>query len=423
MRLAELGILPRCGLLTAGLVLLCAGVMMVGYLAGHLLKKRFFLASAGAFVMAASAQWLLMTSVSEKAGGWGTQSAGLPVWLPVLLLAVGGLVYLPLLISLSRYRQHHILRVSVRESFDRIDDGLCFYYADGVCQLVNPEMDRICRGILGDYLLDGRRFWQVLTETDRQGAAWRLQGGERPLWRLPDGRVILFARTAVSVPETGDLWQLTGDDVTEAMRQSEMLAAENDRLKRLNDRLYEYGTQLTDLTAEKETLDMKIRIHDGFGRTIQQTRHYLESEGAEGDRESIIMGWLELRSLLRGDAPEEPVDDSLRDLSEAAAGMGMTLKLNGTVPAMLTHRRVMIIGATECLLNAARAGARTLTITVLEREGWTVIRYENDGTPPDGPIREGGGLSFVREKTEYEGGTMEVLHDPAFALILRLPAK
>ena len=47
----------------------------------------------------------------------------------------------------------------------------------------------------------------------------------------------------------------------------------------------------------------------------------------------------------------------------------------------------------------------------------------NDGTPPSGPIVEGGGLGNLRRRVEGEGGTMTVESAPRFRLTIEMKRK
>ena len=54
-------------------------------------------------------------------------------------------------------------------------------------------------------------------------------------------------------------------------------------------------------------------------------------------------------------------------------------------------------------------------------DGMTIVTIENDGKPPDRDVVEGGGLSMLRRRIEYAGGSMKVVSSPVFRLIVSLP--
>ena len=53
------------------------------------------------------------------------------------------------------------------------------------------------------------------------------------------------------------------------------------------------------------------------------------------------------------------------------------------------------------------------------RDGLTVV-FSGNGEPPQGPVRETGGLRILRTITEQSGGTMEVSTEHCFTVTLKL---
>ena len=61
--------------------------------------------------------------------------------------------------------------------------------------------------------------------------------------------------------------------------------------------------------------------------------------------------------------------------------------------------------------------------SVTLRDSWVCAVLTNDGRPPEGDIREGGGLSALRGLVEDAGGRMHVQSTPGFALRVEIPAE
>ena len=78
----------------------------------------------------------------------------------------------------------------------------------------------------------------------------------------------------------------------------------------------------------------------------------------------------------------------------------------------------------ECLTNAARhAGADTLTVSLTKEDAGMRLRIEDDGRLKSG-LREGNGLSGVRERVAALGGEVQLGSSASGGLRLdvRLPA-
>ena len=84
-------------------------------------------------------------------------------------------------------------------------------------------------------------------------------------------------------------------------------------------------------------------------------------------------------------------------------------------------QKLFVQAAAEALTNAiSHAHAKNLYMALQsDAENYTA-RFTNDGDAPK-EITEGGGLGSLRRKLEDEGGTMRVLTEPQFALVITLP--
>jgi two-component sensor histidine kinase len=87
------------------------------------------------------------------------------------------------------------------------------------------------------------------------------------------------------------------------------------------------------------------------------------------------------------------------------------------------RRSLPIIAAIrECLTNAIRhAGGSRVFVTFTQDERTARAVITNDGSPPEGTIAEGGGLSTLRARVEKAGGTMEIRSRPFFELTVTVP--
>ena len=78
-----------------------------------------------------------------------------------LCFSVNCLLYLKITVPRE---ERQISRESIRESFDSISTGLCYYWPEGMTKMVNSRMHEICRKLTGLPLSDGQAFWQQIWE-------------------------------------------------------------------------------------------------------------------------------------------------------------------------------------------------------------------------------------------------------------------
>ena len=317
-----------------------------------------------------------------------------------------------------QYRKKRITPMSVKESFDALSVGICFYYEDGTCKLVNPIMDRMAYRIFGRTISNGIEFWNWIREGNTGPHSRRIQTGDLPLFETEDKKVYSFRRYTHTLEDT-PLIEITGSDVTGEYELTQELRTEIERQQDLNRRLKEFSALVEKTTIEKEILETKIRFHDLMGRMIYQTKRALTDGTYREKKEEILEGWKAIQPLLGKNTKPESAD-VLSELTEAAASIGVKIETEGTLPEGKDEERVFLVAAMECLLNAYRHGnASTLKISVLEDQNQYIIRFCNDGKKPEGTVKEAGGLTYIRNKTESMGGTMNIETDPEFCVVIR----
>ena len=185
----------------------------------------------------------------------------------------------------------------------------------------------------------------------------------------------------------------------------------------MSERIRSYGEKVDEYITARERLDTRVNLHGFLGQSLLMTRHYLQSK--TGDRQRILDIWQHNVDILRLEADPQQEADSLASLKSAAQAIGMQVHVHGNLPLDPSYRKLIASIGAETLTNAVRhAGATQLFIDAQESENAYVIRYTNDGVPPDHAVSEGGGLGSARRKIEAAGGAMQLEASPRFALIL-----
>lgn len=302
--------------------------------------------------------------------------------------------------------KRHLSQVSIKTSCDHLPSALCFALENGQLCLRNLKMDELSHQITGEEMSNANLFWNVLAE--------------QPVVTLENGQTWSFERTAMEM-DGQVVYQIIGTDVTEKVCLNREVEADNRRLAAMNRRLREYNQNVQTLTREKETLRVKMRIHDELGHTLLRTRQFL-SDG-RGDADAICASWRQNIRLLLGEDADEAPADSFRQLVSAAHAIGVTIDRRGVFPPDGTEAAQLVEAAVhESLTNLVRhaKGTHLEVIGTKETDGWHIC-YRNDGAIPAGPIAEGGGLSSLRDRVEAAGGAMTVEHAPRFLLTLVLP--
>ncbi len=345
--------------------------------------------------------------------------AALPHLLHFLLLAGIGSVIGTLYRSLIRYGKNQITPMSVREAVDSLPSGICCFLTDGRILMINTAMQDLCKA-LGRLPLSGEEIREGLF-SGMLVSGYRVTALEDTvLIAAPDGTVWSLEKRNGSIDGKA-VHSVIATDVTELYQKTVLLRRREEKLSELNERLTEYNREIVSLTAEKEKLSARVRLHDEFGEDLLTIRRCLERGGSEKDREDIRRRLRRNVSfLLTGDVPA--AEDEYVLLKKTAAQLGVKVTVQGSLPQAEPQKHAAATAIHECFTNTLRhAHGDELRISSEEQGDRYLICLTSNGEQPAGPIRETGGLKSLRELTEYIGGTMELSYSPVYTVTLILP--
>ncbi len=337
---------------------------------------------------------------------------------PTALLCLALLAFAGALrFRLGRWSRSHISAMSVKEAFDRLPAGLCYYLPGGRIKLSNASMDAVSQEISGAPMMDPEGLWRGL---EGGSLPVSLRGGDAPMIRMKNGRVFSF-RHRVLDTELGPVHELLAMDVSGDFALNEELAMKQAKARELNLRLKALLESIEYLTMSRELMQLKAELHDALGQSLLLSKRFLLDPGST-DPAEVRSAWLNDLRLLDSSRPESWQKPYYLPEKQAQA-LGVRLVIigelpgeNRLIPAVETALRVHI---TNVLRHAG--GSRATVVSCREGEEW-FLTLTNDGMPPRAPIREGGGLGNLRSRVEALGGGMEIETGPEFRLRLRLPA-
>ena len=324
------------------------------------------------------------------------------------------------LVAVNRAGRDKLSPGSVKESLDALPDGVCFFSEDGRILLSNRRMQHISSDITGIGILNGEKLWRCIEEKSVKTD-------------VSDGLVILTSDSKVWNVRRGEIEaegnrinEIVALDVTEQYELRRELEERNERLNSVNERLRIFSRDMSRLTAEKELLDAKIKVHDDLGRSLLAFRAYLTAEPSKRDRSKLLPLWRYVISVMKKEtAPSEEWDA----IEKTAESLHIQIEINGDLPAGLADlpvsgevRSAIMAAIRECLTNTARhaRGDRLFVLIKCGADAPHGIRIEitNNGRAPLVPIQEAGGLSNLRHMVERAGGIMTIESSPQFLLRL-----
>ncbi len=325
-----------------------------------------------------------------------------------------------LLRSVIRYEKSQITSMSVKEAVDSLPAGVCMYLPSGQVILVNQAMEHFCRQATGSMLINGEQFRDCLFNGDLSAACERIWAGETPVIILPEGTV--WALAEHTAPYRGDtVRRLLASEITEAYQKTLSLRQMQKTLSALNERLTAYNREIVALTAEKELLDARLRLHDQMGEDLLVMKRFILQNGTEAEQKEIETMLRRNVSFLKTGRQGEKKDEYALML-ETAEKLGVHIHITGTLPQTEPQKHIIAAAIHECFTNTLRhARGDTLRLNIAEQEEQITIRFTNNGLQPTGPIRETGGLASLRVLAERAGGTLAIAVQPRFTVTLTLP--
>ena len=308
----------------------------------------------------------------------------------------------------------HLKRVVVKEAFDNLPSGVCFFDRNGMVTLRNHQMHRLILDLTGRDLQHLTELEQLLcddTPTKKR---------EGDIFLTEDGSAWRFSVQPIETQDGSRYMQCIAANVTALYRSQKELEEDNRRLEQIGERLRRLSASITALTREEEALTMKMRVHDDIGRSVIATRRLLMQKRPTGELDLTV--WKNAVRLLKHDAQSPEEQDALTELIEAAAGIGIRIHTEGTLPEDQAAAYLLVTAMRECATNAVRhAGAADLFARFFQAHGMATAVITNNGAAPAKDITEGGGLSSLRTRIERHGGDMHIRSKPHFEMTVSVP--
>lgn len=374
------------------------------------------LAGIGAVFLLNVVVYVLMQLDSRITGGAQGLHLHIPygVLLLIILLSLGFCLWSVL--SETKNRKT-INNTSIKEAFDNLPTGVCFFNENGLPVLCNYAMQSFGFAVCGRDIQFISDLEDCLAEDFVPGTEAKKEG---KLFVLPDGRARRLEKR-VFVYEGNEYTQFVATDVTDLNKNRVKLDEENEQLRRVQADLKRLSANVVAATREEEIFNTKMRVHDEMGKCLVAAQRYLQRDNTEGIPDSLASSWSRAVSMIKysNDTMEE---DMLLQIRKTCEYMNIAFIQTGELPAQENLAYLLTCAVRECVTNAVRyAQAGELYAQFTETGSEVAVTVTNDGVVPEHEIVEGGGLSTLRRRIERAGGIMRVQSFPGFKLSVSIP--
>ena len=343
--------------------------------------------------------------------------------IPYIVLCLGilfSLLYAIWLILHETNNKKIINQNSIKEAFDNLPAGVCFFNETGLLILCNKAMHRFSFAVCGKDVQFVTDLKECLSK-DFLPVEGTVKEGK--VFKLPDG-VVWQLETRSFRHENGETYiQYIALDITKLQQKRITLTEENAQLQRVQRELKRLSANVVAITREEEILNTKMSVHDEMGKCLLVAQKYLREDRMEDISDSVVTSWQRAISMLKynNDVTDE---DMLAQIRKTCENVNLTFIQKGQLPKQEKVAYILTCAVRECVTNAVRyAKADELYVEFLENENEASVVITNSGLPPKKEIEEGGGLSTLRKRVENVGGIMSVQSLPTFKMTITIPKR
>ncbi len=402
------------------LLLLCASVwiMIVGMRERRrmnpVLRNIFFVLLLGAnyFLFQCTASYISHSMVFDETIRFVENFAKIKIWLLIVICVVLTVIEVWILIFVNHWYNTHISSASIKEIIETLPVGICAYEKSGKVTLKNSTMEQICRHLSGTALLNGNEFMQLLKENKSNLADFAVELKDYGIWSF----------TNEELRDKNNIFHmLIAYNVTEAYEKTRMLHEKQKTVQELNVKLTEYNRRVKSVITAQEILNAKIRIHDELGEGLLAIKRYITVGGTEKERIDMLERLQKNVLFLQQDSVKAAGDEYALMLT-TANNLGVKVMLEGELPKQEPAKHIIATAIHECFTNILRhTDGDTLFVSAHETADSQIVVFTDNNSRSIQNISEKGGLGSLRALTEQTKGTMQILSEPGFKLIITLP--
>ena len=334
------------------------------------------------------------------------------VYISIFLFWIGRALYICLMRRKNRYSE--VSSFSIKDAMDALRTGLLYCGEDGEIYLMNRRMQELLLALTGkawrngldirDALLKGNNTYITPEPLSLDGEKV-YPPGDGTAWLFKEHEMIIAGREyiQISAVDVSRRWELT----------HELWKRENE-LRERGGELAAALENLDEIQRGEELVRLKSKVHDTMAQRLTVLMQVFRAEKsiAETDLKSYADDMLkEVREEVESGA------GSIETLCRIYSDIGVSVKINGTMPQNPIYASFCADFIREGVTNAVRHGFATkVIVTYGNTDGSNTLSLEDNGFSYAGEIKEGGGIGELRRRLALLGGKLEIITQPQFIL-------
>ena len=312
---------------------------------------------------------------------------------------------------------HRLLNgTKVKEGFDNLPDGLCYFTDRGEVQLCNRCMYELFQQLWGKDVQTLDELHIALERSEK-----RLSESST-VYVLDHDRAWDYTERKIIAQNGRTYTETLFFDVTDIYQRRNEILRQTRELEMVSRNIRYLTANVQEEAREKELLAMKTRLHDQMGKGLTAMRQIILRGEKTPELDKAILDLKTAVQFLNEGREYSENSDTAEHFIEDAATLGVTVVLTGELPKDTQALDVFLVAMRECLTNCVRHAEGTkLFISAGEEENGYTLCISNNGKPPEEEIVPSGGLKNLSHYVENAGGTMEIGWEQAFELRIYIP--
>lgn len=353
---------------------------------------------------------------------------GMLVWIIWAIVIVSTLWIFNMIWHSRRRGQLQVSVRSIREGIDNLPVALAFFRENGQVALANRRMYQISNELTGSTVISEQELYRILEGKLSQIQGIELTELDRPTLELADGSI--WGVTGEQIRLQNESYdQVNLLDITKFCQLYRQLEAEQQELLKRKDQIEELSEMIEEMKHEEAVLNSKIRIHNDMGKAALSTRLLLQKRsltkeeilnGAEVWEE--VIGCLGENDRLQWLTGQNANDRQMLDeIIESARKLGCRVVLKEDGEMSRKQAGILRMVLREAIINAIRhAGASEVYVDIINEKKQWILQITDNGKSTPSELKEGGGLTGIRQRVEASGGEVKIRLEPQFKLVVWL---
>ena len=312
---------------------------------------------------------------------------------------------------------HRLLNgTEIKDGFDHLPDGLCYFTEEGYVELCNSRMYGLFHELWGK---DVQTLDELHLALEQSGK--RLSQNSM-VYVLDHEKAWDYAERKITAQNGKTYTETVFFDVTDIYEKRTELLRQTKELEMISRNIQRLTANVQEEAREKELLALKTKLHDQMGKGLTAMRQIILRGEKKPELDKAVADLKTAVQFLNEGREYSENNDTAEHFIEDAATLGVTVMLTGELPQDAQALDVFLVAMRECLTNCVRHAEGTkLFVSAGEEENGYTLRISNNGRPPEKEIVPSGGLKNLSHYVENAGGTMEIRWEQAFELRIYIP--